>query len=471
MIHLSILRHIRRLIASAIIFGTAVLLMLWLPIKILKFVWPIFLPYTLSGDSEVNELSLQLLLLQIILPGFFEQSQTRIWLKGLIRIWCMVIAWILGIKSYLLGTEPRPNEEEPRAEQQGLGGGGLAAAHQALLQRDVPVGYQPYDRPSFFPIRLIGLLVFMCISLVIGSLLTLTIPVWIGRHGMMIWSMTGMAAGKVVAPDGDILKANVIADDLSASGATQIAVPTSKPHELYTAAIGIYLCWLISKGIALAVNLFPQGRTAIVEKFKHWCSVAVSYGLAAVIFVLMLGVVPLMFGLLLELVVVVPLRVPINQTPVLFLWQDWALGVLYTKIACALIFMGPDWGLKRAIEQAYRDGLREMDLKFIIRELATPVISCFGLALTVPYVIAHSIMPMFFTNQLTRVLIARRIYPFFLIIIILCAIIVFQIKQFKKLYVAIKNDKYLVGKRLVNYDHQRQKLLQQQQQQQEATQQ
>lgn len=375
---------------------------------------------------------------------------------------------MLGIKSYLLGTEPRPNEEEPRAaEQVGLGGGGLAAAHQALLQRDVPVGYQPYDRPSFFPVRLIGLLVFMCISLVIGSLLTLTIPVFIGRHGMMIWSMsTGIASGKVVNADGQ--NVDVIVDDL----AVPTTVPTSKPHELYTAAIGIYLCWLISKGIALAVNLFPQGRTAVVEKFKHWCSVAVSYGLAAVIFVLMLGVVPLMFGLLLELVVVVPLRVPLNQTPVLFLWQDWALGVLYTKIACALIFMGPDWGLKRAIEQAYRDGLREMDLKFIIRELATPVISCFGLALAVPYVIAHSIMPMFFMSQMTRVLIARRIYPFFLIIIIVCAIIVFQIKQFKKLYVAIKNDKYLVGKRLVNYDHQRQKLLQQQQQQQqEATQQ
>lgn len=470
MIHLSILRHIRRLIASAIIFGTAVLLMLWLPIKILKVVWPMFLPYTLSGDSEVNELSLQLLLLQIILPGFFEQSQTRIWLKGLIRIWCTVIAWVLGIKSYLLGTEPRPNDEEPRAaEQQGLGGGGLAAAHQALLQRDVPVGYQPYERPSFFPVRLVGLLVFMCISLVIGSLLTLTIPVWIGRHGMMIWSMsTGIASGKVVNADGQ--NVDVIVDD-HVGDVVPAAVPTSKPHELYTAAIGIYLCWLISKGIALAVNLFPQGRTAIVEKFKHWCSVAVSYGLAAVIFVLMLGVVPLMFGLLLELVVVVPLRVPLNQTPVLFLWQDWALGVLYTKIACALIFMGPEWGLKRAIEQAYRDGLREMDLKFIIRELATPVISCFGLALAVPYVIAHSIMPIFFAHQMTRVLIARRIYPFFLIIIIICAIIVFQIKQFKKLYVAIKNDKYLVGKRLVNYDHQRQKLLQQQQQQQEATQQ
>lgn len=350
----------------------------------------------LSGDSEVNELSLQLLLLQIILPGFFEQSQTRIWLKGLIRIWCCVISWFLGIKSYLLGTEPRPNDEEPRqAENQGLGGGGLAAAHQALLQRDVPVGYQPFDRPSFFPIRLIGLLVFMCISLVIGSLMTLTIPVWIGRHGMSIWSMsTGIASGKVVNIDGQNID---VAGDLGANDAAPASVPTSKPHELYTAAIGIYLCWLISKGIALAVNLLPQGRNAILEKLKHWCSVAISYGLAAVIFVLMLGVVPLMFGLLLELVVVVPLRVPLNQTPVLFLWQDWALGVLYTKIACALIFMGPDWGLKRAIEQAYRDGLREMDLKFIIRELATPVISCFGLALAVPYVSAFT-MNWFGTN-------------------------------------------------------------------------
>ncbi|KAG5678025.1 hypothetical protein PVAND_007733 [Polypedilum vanderplanki] len=474
MIHLSILRHIRRLIASAIIFGSAVLLMLWLPIKILKVAFPTFLPYTLSGDSEVNELSLQLLLLQIILPGFFEQSQTRIWLKGLIRIWCNIVSWILGIKSYLLGNEPRNFEQEDRAPPADQGGG-LGAAHQALLQRDVPVGFQPYDRPSFFAIRLIGLLIFMCISLVIGSLLTLTVPVWIGRHAMTIWSMsTGIDAGKVVnveAGSGIGNNANIgdISGDNETVTSTVVAVSTSKPHELYTAAIGIYLCWLISKGIALAVNLFPQGRTAIIEKFKHWCSVAISYGLAAIIFVLMLGLVPLMFGLLLELVVVVPLRVPLNQTPVLFLWQDWALGCLYTKITVALLFMGPDFRLKRAIEQAYRDGLREMNLKFIIRELAIPVISAFGLALAVPYVIAHSIMPIFFTNQMTRVLISRRIYPFFLIVIIVCAIIVFQIKQFKKLYIAIKNDKYLVGKRLVNYDqHQRQKLLNQQQQQQQA---
>lgn len=67
MIHLPILDHIRRLLASAVIFGTAVLLMLWLPIRVLRHVWPTFLPYTVALQSEMqfNELSLELLLLQV----------------------------------------------------------------------------------------------------------------------------------------------------------------------------------------------------------------------------------------------------------------------------------------------------------------------------------------------------------------------------------------------------------------------
>ena len=71
-------------------------------------------------------------------------------------------------------------------------------------------------------------------------------------------------------------------------------------------------------------------------------------------FALLVGLIPLMFGLLLEVVALMPARVPLNQTPVFFLWQDWALGAMYTKITIALTFMGPDWWLKRAIEQLYQ---------------------------------------------------------------------------------------------------------------------
>jgi E3 ubiquitin-protein ligase MARCH6 len=80
---------------------------------------------------------------------------------------------------------------------------------------------------------------------------------------------------------------------------------------------------------------------------------------------LLVGVIPLLYGFLLEVVVLMPVRVPLNQSPVYFLWQDWALGAMYTKITIAVTFMGPDWWLKAAIEQLYDDGLRNMNLSFI----------------------------------------------------------------------------------------------------------
>lgn len=212
----------------------------------------------------------------------------------MIRLWCTVVSWCLGLKSYLLG-ETRQNDDDvpPRAPEHGQG---LGAAHQALLQRDVPVGFQPYERPTMFVIRLIGLIVLMCISLVIGSLITLTIPVWIGRHGMSIWSV------------GSHINHQMTHATESTSPTTEESQSPTRPHELYTAALGIYLCWVLSRGISVAVNLFPQGRAAVIEKLKHWINIGASYAMATIIFVLMLGVVPLLFGLLLELVVIVPLR-------------------------------------------------------------------------------------------------------------------------------------------------------------------
>lgn len=64
-IHLSILKLTRRLIVSTIIYGTTIMLILWVPIRIIKSAWPAFLPYTLPRDSEVNELTFQFLLLHV----------------------------------------------------------------------------------------------------------------------------------------------------------------------------------------------------------------------------------------------------------------------------------------------------------------------------------------------------------------------------------------------------------------------
>lgn len=236
------------------------------------------------------------------------------------------------------------------------------------------------------------------------------------------------------------------------SDTNEAAVALSgRVHELYTIACGMYVCWAAARGLALAFSWLPRGRRALLDRIKHWAIIGVK---ASVAFFLLIGLIPLLFGLLLELVVVVPLRVPLEQNPILFIWQDWALGVLYTKIATAIIMMGPDWRIRLAIERAYNDGIREIDLKFIVTELAAPVICCFGLALAVPYAVAYGIVPLLITNLQTQILIARHLYPFLLLVHLICIVIYFQIRQFKKLYEHIKNDKYLVGQRLVNYEHQ-----------------
>ncbi|XP_044252941.1 E3 ubiquitin-protein ligase MARCHF6 [Tribolium madens] len=438
MIHLPILEHIRKLLISAVIFGSVVLLMLWLPIRILKILLPSFLPYTVSLNSEtqVNELSLELLLLQVILPALLEQSHTRIWLKGLVRNWCRAVAWILNIHSYLLGNSDgqSPNEAGQPVANPPEPGAGLGAAHHALLMMEPPSGFQPYERPSFFVARLVGLLILVCVSLVTFSLTALTLPVWLGRRVMALWLVGAPPPGPQIATN---------------SAQTEVKV-----HELYTAACGLYLCWLSARAVTLVMSWLPQGRAAMISRLKQWCILGLKMMIASTI---LLGVIPLLFGMLLELVVIVPLRVPIHQTPILFIWQDWALGVLYTKIACAVTMMGPDWFLRAAIERAYRDGIRDMHLSFIFRQLAAPVIISFGLALAVPYVLAYSIVPVFVSNLQMRNLVARRIYPFLLLLGVVGAVVVLQIRQFKKLYEHIKNDKYLVGQRLVNYDHRKAK--------------
>lgn len=429
MIHLPILRHVRRFLGSLVIFGTTVLLMVWVPVNIIERILPGFLPYNvvLTSDAPVGEFSLELVLLQVILPALLEQGQTRQWLKALVRNWCIAISYILDLRSYLLGDEPQEvkNEEgeeqeevvEERQEVEGEAAPmGLAAAHQALVQGGGPSGFQPYNCPRLFPLRILGLVCIIYLSLILASLSMLTIPVFLGRKLMSLW-MGG-----------------------------------SKVHELYTAACGLYACWLILRCAVVLANWFPKGWNAIAAKMAEWMAIT-SKSLVALS--VLLGILPLLMGLLVDMVFIVPLRVPLNQTPIIYLWQDWALGVLHTKIVCAVTLMGPNWWLKGVIEQVYHDGIRRMNLRLVLQDLALPVLATLGLALALPYLLAVSVIPLFGFPDNMKSLALRGIYPSLVAAICFASVVVFQVRQFCRLYEHIRNDKYLVGRRLVNYEHKR----------------
>merc|ERR1711997_1059820 len=85
--------------------------------------------------------------------------------------------------------------------------------------------------------------------------------------------------------------------------------------------------------------------------------------------------------------------------------------------------------------------------------MGVPAVASLGLSLALPYIAAHSLVPLVMGDPHILVMIQRRIYPFLLLLVVTVGLIVVQLKQFKKLYEHIKNDRYLVGRRLVNYNH------------------
>ena len=57
--------------------------------------------------------------------------------------------------------------------------------------------------------------------------------------------------------------------------------------------------------------------------------------------ILQIVVIPVLIGLLFELLVVIPLRVPVDESPVFLLYQDWALGLVFLKIWTRLVSLLP----------------------------------------------------------------------------------------------------------------------------------
>ena len=44
----------------------------------------------------------------------------------------------------------------------------------------------------------------------------------------------------------------------------------SRIHELYTAACGLYICWLVLRISTVLYNWIPQGGAVIANKLKEW---------------------------------------------------------------------------------------------------------------------------------------------------------------------------------------------------------
>lgn len=121
------------------------------------------------------------------------------------------------------------------------------------------------------------------------------------------------------------------------------------------------------------------------------------------------------------------------------------------KFSLALVMSGPQWRLKTVLERLYQDGLRRIDFSFLIHEFLLPFTINIGMFMAFPYLAVFYFAPSFF-NATVLHQIERYIYTAIISLMLLLAFIIFQMKQLRLLFEHVRDEKYLVGRRLINFE-------------------
>lgn len=123
---------------------------------------------------------------------------------------------------------------------------------------------------------------------------------------------------------------------------------------------------------------------------------------------------------------------------------------IFLKII-ALIMSGPQWRLKTVLERLYQDGLRRIDFSFLIHEFLLPFTLNIGMFMAFPYLAVSHIAPTLFNPAIVHRL-ERYIYSAIIALMLLLTFVIFQTKQLRLLFEHVRDEKYLVGRRLNNFE-------------------
>jgi E3 ubiquitin-protein ligase MARCH6 len=242
----------------------------------------------------------------------------------------------LGLAAYLLDLETvrLPSPAEASA--------GATAHHSA-------------PQPRHFHLRLFALIIACAGSLFVASTLILHMPIRLGRTLL-----------------------------------ARLSLPTD--HDFYCLGVGLMSTWaLLWGGRGLLKTLqahLGQGEPTNRAWVARVGGLMLVAGKAGVLLVLWLAVIPVMLGVLFELVIIVPARVPPDETPFISPYEAWALGLVFLKIwvRCVLLgVMGPNTPWRQRFERVRANGIRNVDFKWTLLEVVWPVMSAVADLLLTPY--------------------------------------------------------------------------------------
>ena len=128
------------------------------------------------------------------------------------------------------------------------------------------------------------------------------------------------------------------------------------------------------------------------------------------------------------------------------------MGILHVKIFCAAVLSGPDWWMKAAFEQVYQDGLMDLHATRILTQLVLPISLCLSTLIAAPICLTYIGSRLFEVSHDQSIGLLFYSYPVLLFVLLAGAFLQWQMVKLRDLAEKIKNEKYLIGTQLVNYE-------------------
>lgn len=435
-------KHARRVLLSVAVYGSLIVMLVFLPVKLAMRMAPSIFPLEILLSDPFTEIPANMLLFQICIPFAIEHFKLRTTIKSLLRYWFTAVGWALGLTDFLLprpddnGNQENGNGERGRQERlqivqagvhdQGMvpfAGDDLNRVTNADAGEDYDSDEQPDSDSYAFALRIVLLLVIAWMTLLVFNSALVVVPISLGR--ILFNSIPRLPITHGI-----------------------------KCNDLYAFIIGSYVIWTAVAGVRYSIEQIRKRRTSVLlNQIWKWCSIVVK---SSALLSIWIFVIPVLIGLLFELLVIVPMRVPVDESPVFLLYQDWALGLIFLKIWTRLVMldhmmplMDESWRVK--FERVRDDGFSRLQGLWVLREIVLPIIMKLLTALCVPYVLARGVFPALGYPLVVN----SAVYRFAWLGCLSFSFVCFCAKRFHvwftNLHNSIRDDRYLIGRRLHNF--------------------
>ncbi|KAJ0234138.1 hypothetical protein HA466_0276780 [Hirschfeldia incana] len=171
------------------------------------------------------------------------------------------------------------------------------------------------------------------------------------------------------------------------------------------------------------------------------------------LFSIWIFIIPGLLGLLIDLMIIIPLRVPLDESPLYFSIQDWLIGLVVLHLWIFLTMLTPvkcfaTTAWRRKFERIKNVGINRLPSMWLLRDVIGPIINSLLTTLSIPYVFVKSLLPLLGYSQSFNAATERYIWPASLALIAVWFMTKLTLDAIIYLHELMFNERYMVGERV-----------------------